>query len=205
MSKDRKVYDIPIETDPNRPARKEHEPEAKDAPGAERPDARQPSDVGEQAAEEVAAAVSEVDELRDRLQRLQAEFANYRRRVDRERADTVVSAQKALVERLLPVLDDFDRAVLSVEGDGSPAAQGLAMIREKLGRVLEEAGLERIEATGHPFDPGRHEAILTQVVDAERAGQVIGEIEPGYFFKGKLARPSRVQVGVEGEDGENDR
>lgn len=194
MGKDRKVYDIPIEPDPDEGSPR---PNANDSPAKPGPDPEDPSgrDGGTPSSE---LPRDRENDLLDRLQRLQAEFANYRRRVERERGDTVVWAQKALVERLLPVLDDFDRALLSLEGDASPAAQGLIMIREKLGRVLEEAGLERIEATGQPFDPDRHEAVLTQRVDAERAGRVMGEIEPGYFFKGKLARPARVQVGVEG-------
>ena len=136
----------------------------------------------------------------DHLRRLQAEFANYRKRVDRERLETVSWAQRALVEKLLPVLDDFDRAVASLEADPSSGAEGTALIRDKLLAVLTEAGLERIETDGAAFDPAIHEALMTQPVESERAGTVLAELVPGFLFKGRLVRQARVQVGVESED-----
>lgn len=135
----------------------------------------------------------------DQLRRLQAEFVNFRKRVDRERMETTAWAQGVLVEKLLPVLDDLDRALAAVEGDESPAAQGLALIREKLYRTLTEAGLERIETDGVDFDPDRHEALMTQPVEAERVNTVIGELTPGFLFKGRLVRPAQVQVGVDAD------
>lgn len=140
------------------------------------------------------------EEAVDHLRRLQAEFTNYKRRVERERLDSLAWGQRLLVEKVLPVLDDFDRAVASVEGDKSPAAEGLTLIRDKLVRVLTEAGLERIEAEGQPFDPDIHEALMTQPVEADRVGTVLMELVPGFMWKGRLVRPSRVQVGIEGEE-----
>ena len=140
------------------------------------------------------------EEILEHLQRLQAEFANYRKRTDRERLETGIWAQGQLVEKLLPVLDDLDRATDSLGSDDSPAAQGLAMIREKLYRILEEAGLERVPAAGEAFDPDMHEALMTQQVEPDQVGKVLQEMEPGYRFRGRLLRPARVQVGVAAED-----
>ncbi len=139
------------------------------------------------------------EELMDRLQRLQAEFANFKKRTERERGDTVVWAQSVLVERLLPVLDDLNRAMQTLDGDESPAAQGMTLIRDKFTRTLTEAGLSRVEAEGRPFNPDIHEALMTQPVTEDQANQVLMELEPGYFFKSRLVRPARVQVGVSEE------
>jgi len=133
----------------------------------------------------------------DHLQRLQAEFNNYRRRVEKDRLETTVWAQRALIEKLVPVLDDLERAMATLGGDSGPAAQGLSLIREKLLNVLTEAGLERILTRDEPFDPERHEALATQAVEPERSGKVIDELVPGFTFRGKLVRPARVTVGVD--------
>ena len=137
------------------------------------------------------------EQLVDQLQRLQAEFNNYRRRVERDRGDTTLWAQRALIEKLVPVLDDLERATNSLGGETGPAAQGLALIREKLLGVLTEAGLERITTREETFDPERHEALTTQPVEPERAGKVIEELVPGFTFRGKLVRPARVMVGLD--------
>jgi molecular chaperone GrpE len=135
------------------------------------------------------------EEVFDRLQRLQAEFDNYRRRTERERLETGANAQGLLVERLLPVLDDFGRALVSRKGDESPEAHGFALIYEKLYRALTDAGLERIDSEGTVFDPDIHEALMTQDVEPELDGVVICELAPGYRFRGRMVRPARVQVG----------
>jgi len=137
----------------------------------------------------------------DHLQRLQAEFSNYRKRVERERLETAAWAQGNLVEQLLPVLDDLARATESIEKDDSPAAHGLRLIRDKLSRILQEAGLDRIEAVGMAFDPSLHEALMTEPVGRDRVGTVVEELVPGFRFKGRLIRPARVKVGVEASEG----
>jgi len=137
----------------------------------------------------------------DHLQRLQAKFSNYRKRVERERLETAAWAQGSLVERLLPVLDDLARATEAIEKDDSPAARGLLLIRDKLGAILQEAGLDRIEAMGVVFDPSLHEALMTEPVGGERVGTVVEELVPGFRFKGRLIRPARVKVGVEASEG----
>ncbi len=180
-------FEIPVEG-PETPAADETSP-APEPPGPP------PVDIGPAETEEPEAPRDDLDQLR----RLQAEFVNFRRRVDRERLETAAWAQGVLVEKLLPILDDFDRALAAVEGDESPAAQGMALIREKLYRTLTEAGLERIETEGAPFDPDRHEALMTQAVEPERVNTVVGELTPGFLFKGRLVRPAQVQVGVDAD------
>jgi molecular chaperone GrpE len=179
-----KSHEIPIEhisKDRPRPVGEERDPAAE----------RAPAPTPERAA-------SSPQETLEQLQRLQAEFTNYRRRIERERLETVTWAQRSLLEKLIPVLEDLDRAMASVEGDVSPAAQGLALLNEKIQTVLAEAGLERIDSVGEAFDPSRHEAVTTQPVEPHRVGTVLAELVPGFTFRGKLVRPARVQVGVEG-------
>ena len=193
-----KEHEIPVESD------EVEEVKAEQVEGAAEDDAGVPEAEGpvmEESWAEKGGDEQTRDEAVDHLKRLQAEFANYKKRVERERMELVPWAQRVLVEKLLPVLDDFDRAVTSVEGDDSPAAEGMKLIRDKLMKVLEEAGLERIPAVGEAFNPDVHEALMTEEVEAERVGQVLMELVPGFQYKGQLVRPSRVQVGVE-ESGE---
>jgi molecular chaperone GrpE len=143
------------------------------------------------------SAPSSYQQVVDHLQRLQAEFNNYRRRVEKDRLETTVWAQRALIEKLVPVLDDLERAMNSLGGESGAAAQGLSLIRDKLINVLTEAGLERIPTRDEVFDPERHEALATQPVEPERSGKVIDELVPGFTFCGKLVRPARVTVGVD--------
>ena len=155
--------------------------------------------------EETVPPVDETDEVEsleeavDHLRRLQAEFDNFRKRVNRERLETAAWAQRDLIEKLLPVVDDFDRAVNALEGESSPAADGMSLIRDKLMRALSESGLERIDTDGVPFDPDVHEALMTEVVDDDLVERVTGELAPGYIIKGKLVRPAQVKVGVKEE------
>ena len=177
----RRTHDIPIEDE--RPK----EPRTEDAPSRE-------EDGSGNAATDAPPSYQQVV---DHLQRLQAEFANYRRRTEKDRLETTVWAQRALIEKLVPVLDDLERAMASLGGESGAAAQGLSLIREKLMNVLAEAGLERIPTRDEVFDPERHEALATQAVEPERSGKVIEELVPGFTFRGKLVRPARVMVGVD--------
>jgi len=154
-------------------------------------------DSAEAQAPQTESAPASYQQVVDHLQRLQAEFNNYRRRVEKDRLETTVWAQRALIEKLVPVLDDLERAMNSLGGESGPAAQGLSLIRDKLINVLTEAGLERISTRDQVFDPERHEALATQTVEPERSGKVIDELVPGFTFRGKLVRPARVTVGVD--------
>lgn len=134
------------------------------------------------------------------LQRLQAEFENYRRRTERERLETAGRAQADLIDRILPVIDDLDRAADAVEDPDSPTVKGFLLVRDKLHRLLADAGLEKIPATGADFDPNLHEALLTEPVEADLAGKVLDELVAGYRYQGRVVRPARVKVGMEGSE-----
>jgi molecular chaperone GrpE len=139
---------------------------------------------------------SEVAELKDRHLRLAAEFDNYRKRINRERAELSDRAQANFVAKLLDVLDDMDRLVASDASTPLPTVrEGLSAVDRKLWKELEDAGVERIDPAGSPFDPSLHEAVSTvPAPDRSRDQQVSATFQPGYRFKGVLVRPARVQV-----------
>ncbi len=139
---------------------------------------------------------SEVAELRDRHLRLAADFDNYKKRINRERSELSDRAQASFVAKLLDVLDDMDRLVASDPATPLPALrEGLSAVDRKLSKELEDAGVERIDPVGTPFDPSQHEAVSTvPVPDPSLDHQVSATFQPGYRFKGVLVRPARVQV-----------
>jgi molecular chaperone GrpE len=139
---------------------------------------------------------TEMAELKDRHLRLAAEFDNYRKRISRERAELSDRAQASFVAKLLDVLDDMDRLVASDASTPLPTLrEGLSAVDRKLSKELEDAGVERIDPTGEPFDPSQHEAVSTvPAPDHSRDQQVSATFQPGYRFKGVLVRPARVQV-----------
>ncbi|HWN18498.1 MAG TPA: nucleotide exchange factor GrpE [Gemmatimonadales bacterium] len=143
-----------------------------------------------------ADLANQIAELKDRHLRLAAEFDNYRKRINRERSELSDRAQASFVAKLLDVLDDMDRLVAS--DAATPLASlraGLSAVDRKLSKELEDAGVERIDPVGTPFDPSEHEAVSTlPAPDQTRDQQVSATFAPGYRFKGVLVRPARVQV-----------
>ena len=160
-----------------------------------------PADAAEAAApaerngsEELARAEAERDQYLDALQRLKAEFDNYRRRTERDREAVVTGAQRELVRGLLPVMDNLERAVAALGERGDEIVAGLEMVRGQLAGLLAGHGVEEIEAAGRPFDPNVHEAVA-QVPSAEHPdGAVVEVIEKGYRISDHVLRPSRVVV-----------
>ncbi len=138
---------------------------------------------------------AERDELRDLLVRRQAEFDNFRKRTERERAEYLQWAGMETVKDLIPVLDDFERA-LKVEGGSLEYVKGVEMINTRMVETLKKLGLEPIEAVGKTFDPHQHQAIERVESDAVPDNTVLGEFQRGYNFKGKMLRPSMVKVSV---------
>ena len=138
---------------------------------------------------------AERDELRDLLVRRQAEFDNFRKRTERERAEYLQWAGMETVKDLLPVLDDFERA-LKVEGGNPEYVKGVEMINTRMLETLKKLGLEPIEAAGKEFDPHQHQAIERVETSTVAENTVLGEFQRGYNFKGKLLRPSMVRVSV---------
>jgi len=137
----------------------------------------------------------ERDEMKDLLLRRQAEFDNFRKRTEKERSEYLQYAGMELARDMLPILDDFDRA-LRAESGNPEYAKGVEMIYARMYETLKKMGLEPIETAGQAFDPHLHQAIeRVETTDAED-GAVLGEFQRGYHFKGKLLRPSMVKVAV---------
>jgi molecular chaperone GrpE len=138
---------------------------------------------------------AERDEMKDLLLRRQADFDNFRKRTEKERSEYLQYAGMELVRDMLPILDDFDRA-LHAESGNPEYAKGVEMIYARMYETLKKMGLEPIETAGQAFDPHLHQAIeRVETKDAED-GAVLGEFQRGYHFKGKLLRPSMVKVAV---------
>lgn len=148
-------------------------------------------------AEELRREVEELEELRDRHLRLAAEFENYRKRTRQELLKTREMAQADLVGRLLDPLDDLAR-VSSIPADSTSVEalhEGVALVERKLAKILEEAGLEPVEAEGRPFDPNLHEALVTVPTDDPERDDIISRVfVTGYRFGDRLVRPARVEV-----------
>jgi len=134
-------------------------------------------------------------DLQDRLLRRQAEFDNFRRRAERERADVLEYANTQTVRALLPILDDFERA-LKVESADLEYARGMELIYQRLSDSLQKLGLEPIISKGEHFDPNIHHAVDSIETDEAEDHTVLEEYQRGYNFRGKLLRPAMVKVAV---------
>jgi len=134
-------------------------------------------------------------DLQDRLLRSRAEFDNARRRFERERSDFLQFAAMDMVKEILPVLDDFERA-LKVETADRKYSRGVELIYQRLYESLKKLGLEPIESEGKQFDPNLHQAVERVQTDKEDDQTILGEFQRGYNFKGKLLRPAMVKVAV---------
>jgi molecular chaperone GrpE len=139
--------------------------------------------------------LAERADLQDRLLRRQAEFDNFRKRAERERADVLEYAATETVRTLLPIADDFERA-LKVESADKEYARGMELIYQRLSDALTKLGLEPIPSEGKPFDPNVHHAIEMVETDDFKDHSVIGEFQRGYSFRGRLLRPAMVKVAV---------
>jgi len=145
---------------------------------------------------ELDEANRKAEEFLGLLQRAQADFANYRRRVDQERADAAVSTKTSVILKFLPVLDDFDRALQAAPPEALQAdwIQGIKLIERKLRGILEAEGVTRMEPLGQPFDPWEHEAVLYQESSDHSEGIVIAILRDGYKLNGRVIRPAQVAV-----------
>lgn len=139
----------------------------------------------------------EIEQLNDRHLRLAAEFDNYRKRVERERAESRVRSQAEVVARLLEPLDDLERvAAVNPETTSVPAVlEGVALVERKLRKSLEAVGLQEVEAVGRRFDPTTMEAVLTAPADGPEQDEVVADVlQKGYRLDGILVRPAKVRV-----------
>jgi molecular chaperone GrpE len=141
------------------------------------------------------AGSAQADEVRDQLVRLQAEFQNYRRRVEKEKEEALRYANADLMRALLPALDNFDRAMKTPAGDGaSEFYKGIELIQKQLMDALLGFSLKPVEALGQPFDPNLHEAVSRAPSAAHAADVVLVEHAKGYWYKDRLLRPALVTV-----------
>lgn len=138
---------------------------------------------------------TERNELKDRLLRTLAEFDNFRRRAERDRSDYVQFAAMEIVRDLVPVLDDFQRAMKAESAD-KEYGKGIELIYQRFFDTLKKAGLEPIESAGKPFDPNLHQAVDRVQTEEYPDQTVLEDYQSGYNFKGKLLRPAMVKVAV---------
>jgi molecular chaperone GrpE len=154
--------------------------------------------VDEEAAAEVvdplAEATRERDEYLDALQRLKAEFDNYRKRTTREHLELTSRASQRLVNELLPVLDDLERALAAAEEhEEAKLEDGVRLVHRSFVEALQREGLEEIETDG-AFDPNVHEALLSQPSEDRESGEVLDVLQKGYRLGDRVLRPARVIV-----------
>jgi molecular chaperone GrpE len=133
-----------------------------------------------------------VEEYKETIQRLQAEFENYKKRVEKDIANYKEYANAELVKRLLPVLDSFELAIKNINSDGEKFKKGVELVYAQLYSALETEGLTPIKAVGEKFDPYKHEALMQQGSEEET---VLEELQKGYMFKGAVIRHSKVKLG----------
>ncbi len=175
-------------------------PEAPDTPGEDAQEVlsdpvltEEPGAAGDELArisEELEATRLERDQYLDALRRLKAEFENSRKRLERERARVHSMASERLVQELLPVLDNLDRALEA----GGDIREGVLATRNQLAEVLGNEGLLPVASDGQPFDPNVHEAVMGRPSEEHEEGTILQTFERGYLLNGKAIRPAKVVV-----------
>jgi molecular chaperone GrpE len=145
---------------------------------------------------EVETLRRQLEEKQDRLLRALAEMDNMRRRSQRDREDYTRYANESLIRELLPILDNFDRALAAARtgGEAGRLVEGVELIRRELLKALERNGVTRYSALGQPFDPTRHEATERVVRTDQTPGTVVAEVVPGYLLNGRVIRAAQVAV-----------
>ena len=135
----------------------------------------------------------ERDGVQDRLLRTAAEFDNYRKRMDRERRDLAEHTASEVVAELLPIIDNLERA-LQAAADDDPLRKGVELTHKQMLDLLRKRGVRPIEALGADFDPNFHQAVIHEVSDEHREGEVMEELQRGYVVGERLLRPAMVKV-----------
>ncbi len=196
--------DSPEKGDENKSA------DAEEAEGNESPDSKT-DETGNENADETAdgpTAESETGEapgdkrdgiiadLKDKFQRQLAEFENFRKRTEKEKNGMFEAGSRNVIEKILPVVDNFERALESPPEDEASRAftEGVEMIYKQLMQELEKLGTERIDAVGKPFDPEFHNAVMQEASEEYESGTVIKELQKGYTYHGTVVRHSMVSV-----------
>jgi len=154
-----------------------------------------PAEASAVPSEELEQIRRERDDYYERLLRVTAEFDNFRKRTERERRETWDRAAASILEELLPIVDDFERA-LGADGGAEPSAyrEGIAIIHRQLMDLLARRGVKPIDAVGQDFDPRFHQAVAHEPALGRREGEVLEELRRGYMHGDRLLRPSMVKV-----------
>ena len=136
----------------------------------------------------------QIEQLNDRVMRQMAEFENFRRRTEVEKSQMFATGAKSIVEKILPVVDNFERGLATVEEGADPFADGMLMIYKQLLTTLDEVGVKPIEAVGQEFNPDFHNAVMH--VEDEEVGEniVVEEFQKGYMYNDTVVRHSMVKV-----------
>ena len=138
----------------------------------------------------------QIEEMQDRLMRQMAEFDNFRKRTEKEKSSMYEIGARDIIEKILPVLDNFERGLAAVPEDlkESSFADGVAMIYKQFVKTLEDAGVEAIEAVGQQFDPNLHNAVMQVENEELESGTVAQELQKGYTYRDSVVRHSMVSV-----------
>jgi len=160
---------------------------------------KEPEEAGdelERLQAELEKAEAQAAKYLDGWQRTQAEFSNYKKRQEAERAQVTALANATLLRKLLPVMDDFERALATLPASLNPLTwcEGVFLIKHKLDAVLESEGAKPIETRGQTFDPRYHEAVTYEESQGHDDGQIIGEVQRGYMLGEWVLRPALVRV-----------
>lgn len=171
---------------------------AEDAEAADANEAVEESkaDADTKADAKSSAADKQIAELKDKYARLYAEFDNYRKRTDREKSQMYNMGARMVVEKILPVVDNFERALNSIpeEAKSTAVAEGIDRIYRQIQKVFDEMDVKPIEAVGSKFDPNLHNAVMTETEGDAEEDTVTEDLQKGYTFKGEVVRHSMVKV-----------
>jgi molecular chaperone GrpE len=157
------------------------------------------ADVPPMSPQEIEKLIQEKNEYYDRLLRTQADFDNYRKRVQREQSNLIRYGSETALREILPVIDNIERAVDSARTHGDSNSQlreGIELILTQFRSALEKLNVKPIETVGHPFDPNKHDALLRVHAPDASDGAVVNEIRKGYYLHDRVIRPAQVTVGI---------
>ncbi len=170
---------------------------AEDAPetGTETPEAK-PDKKKKKGDKKAEALQTKIEELEDRVKRQMAEFDNFRKRTDKEKTAMFETGARSVIEKILPVVDNFERGLASIPEDeaGKPFADGMNMIYKQLTDELDKMDVKPIEAVGCEFDPELHNAVMQVESDEYESGIIAQELQKGYTYRGTVVRHSMVAV-----------
>lgn len=148
----------------------------------------------EEESQEDSELLEKYDRLNDQFIRLQADYANFKRRTENERSEYLSLGVEKLALDILPVLDNFDRALEMEEDKESSFYKGIELIRKQMYEIFEKQSIVEIDALDQAFDPNFHHAVLTEEIEGVEEGKVVDVLQKGYMHKDKVIRPSMVKV-----------